>query len=95
MSKPPVTLPTPAELAEAFGGEWKSDPWGRSMMASFGLFELHLRLAYEEAHFTFFVARSRTLEFGFRADGRDWRAIGQHTLATFHAAAAKLPKGEP
>jgi hypothetical protein len=89
----PVTLPSPEELTATFGGEWKPDPWGRSIMATFGRFELHLRLSHGEDHFTFFVARARTLDFGFRKDGRDWRAIGLSTLAEFHAEAALLPKG--
>lgn len=95
MSKPPVALPSPDELAAAFGGEWKPDPWGRSMMATYGRFELHLRLSFAEDHFTFFIARARALDFGFRADGRDWLALGRSTLAAFHKEAALLPRVEP
>ena len=92
-TKPPVALPTPEELAAHFGGEWKPDPWGRSMMATFGRFELHLRLSLNEDHLTFFVARARTLDFGFRTDGRDWRAMGDRLLAELHREVALLPKG--
>lgn len=93
MSTNPVTLPTPEELAEHFGGEWKPDPWDRSMIARFGGFELHLRLGFAASHFTFFVARARTLEFGFRAHGKDWKALGDKTLAELHREVALLPKG--
>lgn len=93
MSTEPVSLPTPEELAAHFGGEWKADPWNRSMIAHFGGLELHLALHFSQSHFTFFVARARTLEFGFRGHGKDWRALGDKILAELHREVALLPKG--
>lgn len=93
MSNYPVKLPTAAELAEHFGGEWKADPWDRTMIARFGGFELHLGIGFAHSHFTFFVARARTLDFGFRAHGKDWRALGDKILAELHREVALLPKG--
>ena len=96
MSNPaPLTLPTPEELTAAFGGEWKPDPWGRSMVAAFGPFELHLRLGHDEATFAFFVAKSRALDFGFHAYGRDWHALATKVLRSFHEGVAHLPKVDP
>ena len=91
----PLTLPTVEELEATFGGVWSPDPWGHSMIAIFGPFELHLRLDRSLTGYQFAIAKARGLDFGFRALGKDWRTIGLATLAAFHAGAAQLPKGAP
>jgi hypothetical protein len=92
---PAVTLPTVEELEATFGGVWSPDPWGHSMIAVFGPFELHLRLDRSLTGYQFAIAKARGLDFGYRTFGKDWRAIGLATLAAFHAGAAQLPKGAP
>lgn len=91
----PLTLPTVEELEATFGGQWSPDPWGHSMIATYGPFELHLRLDRSLTGYQFAIAKARGLDFGFRAFGKDWRVIMLSTLAAFHEGAGKLPKGAP